>query len=92
MSPEVFISYSRNHQEKVCGVVGKLKAHVLKVRIDHQDIQGATRCSEEIVTVLEGAKVIVLFASGYTFDSNNLARELSLVSESDKNILPVFLE
>ena len=30
MSPEVFISYSRNHQEKVCGVVGKLKAHVLK--------------------------------------------------------------
>ena len=38
MSLEVFISYSRNHQEKVYGVAEKLKAHVLKVRIDHQGI------------------------------------------------------
>ena len=59
MSPEVFISYSRNGQEKVCRVAEKLKAHGLKIWIDHQGIEGATRWSEEIVTALEGAKVMV---------------------------------
>jgi len=92
MSPEVFISYSRNDQEKVCRVAEKLKAHGLKIWIDHQGIEGATRWSEEIVTALEGAKVMVLFASGRAFASKNVARELALASESDKNILPVFLE
>ena len=92
MSPEVFISYSRNDQEKVCRVAEKLKAHGLKIWIDHQGIEGATRWSEEIVTALEGAKVMVLFASGHAFASKNVARELALASESDKNILPVFLE
>ena len=59
ISPEVFISYSRNDQEKVCRVAEKLKAHGLKIWIDHQGIEGATRWSEEIVTALEGAKVMV---------------------------------
>ena len=92
MSPEVFISYSRNDQEKVCRVAEKLKAHGLKIWIDHQGIEGATRWSEEIVTALEGAKVMVFFASAHAFASKNVARELALASESDKNILPVFLE
>ncbi len=92
MSPEVFISYSRNDQEKVCRVAEKLKAHGLKIWIDHQGIEGATRWSEEIVTALEGAKVMVFFASTHAFASKNVARELALASESDKNILPVFLE
>ena len=34
MSPEVFISYSRNDQEKVCRIAEKLKARGLKVWID----------------------------------------------------------
>lgn len=92
MSPEVFISYSRNDLEKVCRVAEKLKAHGLNIWIDHQGIEGATRWSEEIVTALEGAKVMVLFASTHAFASKNVARELALASESDKNILPVFLE
>jgi len=92
MSPEVFISYSRNDQEKFCHIAEKPKARGMKVWIDHRGIQGVIRWSEEIVTVLEGAKVMVLFASGYAFASRNVARELAVASESDKNILTVFLE
>jgi len=92
MTPEIFVSYSREDQEQVFQVVEQLRAEGLKVWIDQQGIQGAKLWSQEIVTAIEKSKVLVLFASKRAFASKNVAKELALASESEKHILPVFME
>ena len=92
MTPEIFVSYSREDQEKVFQVVDQLRVKGLKVWIDQQGIQGAKLWSQEIVTAIEESKVLVLFASKQAFASKNVAKELALASESEKHILPVFME
>ncbi len=92
MTPEIFVSYSREDQEKVFQVVDQLRVKGLKVWIDQQGIQGAKLWSQEIVTAIEKSKILVLFASKKAFASKNVAKEIALASESEKYILPVFME
>ena len=72
MTPEIFVSYSREDQEQVFQVVDQLRAEGLEVWIDQQGIQGAKLWSQEIVTALEKSKVLVLFASKRAFASKNV--------------------
>jgi len=92
MTPEIFVSYSREDEKQVFEVVDQLRAKGLKVWIDQQGIQGAKLWSQEIVTAIEKSKILVLFASKRAFASKNVAKEIALASESEKYILPVFME
>ena len=92
MKPEIFVSYSREDQAQVFPIVEKLRERGLNIWIDQEGIHGAKLWSQEIVKAIESSKVFILFASAKAFLSKNVTKELALASESDKHILPVFLE
>ena len=48
--------------------------------------------AQEIVNAIDNSKVFILFASAKAFLSKNVTKELALASESDKHILPIFIE
>ena len=73
-------------------VVEQLRKRGFKVWIDTEGIQGAKLWSQEIVTAIESSKVLILFASSKAFLSKNVTKEVALASESEKHILPVFLD
>ena len=92
MPPEIFASYSREDQTQVFPIVDKLREQGLNIWIDQEGIHGAKLWSQEIVNAIEGSKVFILFASAKAFVSKNVTKELALASESDKHILPIFIE
>ena len=92
MKPEIFVSYSREDQAQVFPIVEKLRERGLNIWIDQEGIHGAKLWSQEIVNAIESSKVFILFASTKAFVSKNVTKELALASESDKHILPVFIE
>ena len=92
MPPEIFASYSREDQAQVFPIVDKLRARGRNIWIDQEGIHGAKLWSQEIVNAIESSKVFILFASAKAFTSKNVTKELALASESDKHILPIFIE
>jgi len=92
MPPEIFASYSREDQAQVFPIVDKLRERGLNIWIDQEGIHGAKLWSQEIVNGIESSKVFILFASAKAFLSKNVTKELALASESDKYILPIFIE
>jgi len=92
MPPEIFASYSREDQAQVFPIVDKLRERGLNIWIDQEGIHGAKLWSQEIVNAIESSKVFILFASAKAFTSKNVTKELALASESDKHILPIFIE
>ena len=92
MPPEIFASYSREDQAQVFPIVDKLRERGLNIWIDQEGIHGAKLWSQEIVNAIDNSKVFILFASAKAFHSKNVTKELALASESDKHILPIFIE
>ena len=92
MPSEIFASYSREDQTQVFPIVDKLRERGLNIWIDQEGIHGAKLWSQEIVNAIESSKVFILFASAKAFLSKNVTKELALASESDKHILPIFIE
>ena len=92
MPPEIFASYSREDQAEVFLIVDKLRERGLNIWIDQEGIHGAKLWSQEIVNAIDNSKVFILFASAKAFLSKNVTKELALASESDKHILPIFIE
>jgi adenylate cyclase len=89
---EVFLSYSRDDQERVFELVGKLRAAGVSLWIDQGAIDAASLWSEQIVDALESAKVLLLIVTESAVRSDNVAKEVMLVSERKGHILPVYLE
>jgi TolB-like protein/Flp pilus assembly protein TadD len=89
---EVFLSYSRNDQDRVLELAGQLRAAGVSLWIDQGAIDAATLWSEQIVNALESAKVLLLFVSEAAVHSGNVTKEVMLVSERKGHILPVHLE
>ena len=91
-SAEVFLSYSRDDQERVLQLAEKLRAAGVSLWIDQGAIDAASLWSEQIVNALESAKVLLLFVTESSVHSSNVAKEVMLVSERKGHILPVHLE
>ena len=89
---EVFVSYSRNDKDRVLELAGKLRAAGVSLWLDTSGIDGATFWGEQIVHALESAKVLLLMISKSAVQSDNVAKEVVLISERKGHILPVHLE
>jgi TolB-like protein/Flp pilus assembly protein TadD len=89
---EVFVSYSRNDKDRVLDLSGKLRAAGVSLWLDTSGIDGATLWGEQIVNALDSAKVLLLMVSESAVLSDNVAKEVMLVSERKGHILPVHLE
>jgi TolB-like protein/Flp pilus assembly protein TadD len=91
-SAEVFVSYSRDDESRVFDLAAKLRAAGVSLWIDQGALDGATQWSEQIVNALESAKVLLLMVTESAVRSDNVAKEVVLVSERKGHILPVYLE
>jgi len=91
-APDVFISYSRRNSDQVAELVERLQERGVAVWLDQSGIDAATRWSEEIVNAITGCKVFLFVASATSFESENVATELSIAKEEHKPILPIYLE
>ena len=89
---EVFVSYSRGDQERVLELATKLRAAGVSLWIDQGAIDAAYLWSEQIVNALESAKALLLIVTPKSVNSDNVAKEVMLVSERKGPILPVHLE
>ena len=89
---EVFVSYSRSDKDRVLELAAKLRAAGVTVWVDQTGIDGATMWGEQIVNALEGAKVLLLMVTESAVHSQNVAKEVVLISERKGHILPVHLE
>ena len=92
MSAEVFISYAARDRERVLGLVGRLRDVGVTVWIDQAGIDVSAMWSQEIVSAIKGCKVMLLFISPNSTESENVVKELALASERKKPIIPVYLE
>ena len=89
---EVFVSYSRDDESRVFDLAAQLRAAGVSLWIDQGGLDGATQWSEQIVNALESAKVLLLMVTESAVRSDNVAKEVVLVSERKGHILPVYLE
>ncbi len=89
---EVFVSYSREDNDKVLALTMKLRAAGVPLWMDVGSIDGAAMWGEEIVNALEKAKVLLLMVSESAVHSDNVTKEVLLTSERKGHILPVHLE
>jgi len=92
MSPDVFISYSREDQQQVVKMVEYLRGQGISVWMDETDIHGATIWTKEIVEAIRASSLFILAISGHSIGSKNVVKELALASEREKIILPIYLE
>jgi|GEM_PF-773120 len=89
---DVVVSYSSRDRTRVLELVGRLRGAGVSVWVDYGGIDGALLWGQEIVEAIEGCKALLLIGSESSLNSPNVAREVSLASETNKPILPVFLE
>jgi adenylate cyclase len=89
---EVFLSYSRADQDRVLQLAAKLRAAGVSLWIDQGAIDAAALWSAQIVDALESAKVLLLLITESAVRSDNVAKEVMLISERKGHILPVYLE
>jgi len=92
VSPDVFISYSREDQQQVVKMVEYLRGQGISVWMDETDIHGATIWTKEIVEAIRASSLFILAISGHSTGSKNVVKELALASEREKIILPIYLE
>jgi TolB-like protein len=92
VSPDVFISYSREDQQQVVKMVEYLRGQGISVWMDETDIHGATIWTKEIVEAIRASSLFILAISAHSTGSKNVVKELALASEREKIILPIYLE
>ena len=92
MKADVFVSYSSQNRDEVVKIVNILREAGVSVWMDEGGIEAAALWSESIVQAINTCKVLVMMVSRHSTDSPNVVKEVMLASESDKVILPVYLE
>ena len=90
MSPDVFISYSRENQQEVIKLVEYLREQGLGVWMDETDITGHHGPRNR--RGHSGVNLFILAISRHSTGSKNVVKELALASEREKIILPIYLE
>jgi adenylate cyclase len=89
---DVFVSYSRQDNDKVQALTSKLRSAGVRLWMDIRNIDGAAMWGEEIVNAVAKSKVLLLLVSKTSVTSQNVVKEVLLASEHKGHILPVDLE
>ncbi len=89
---EVFVSYSRQDNDKVLELTTKLRSAGVRLWMDVRNIDGAAMWGEEIVNAVANSKILLLLVSKSAVSSQNVVKEVLLASERKGHILPVDLE
>lgn len=89
---EVFISYASKDRERVKGFVSLLHSAGVSVWMDTSGIDGGGIWAKEIVRAIKGCKAGIVMVSPSSMVSQNVFKEVHLLSTNGKKILPLYLE
>ena len=92
MAADVFVSYSSEDRARVHALIAELRSKGISVWVDQGGIDGAAIWGEEIVNAIDNCTVLMLMISSSSIASQNVMREVMLVVEKKKHILPIHLE
>ncbi len=92
MSEKIFISYARKDREKTAPITDLFRDKGYSYWMDESNIEAAGLWSEQIVQAIKECEVLVLLVSENSLASDNVHKEVMLASESNKRILPIYLE
>jgi len=95
MSPEIFISYSREDFDKVKPIIDALEINGIypsQFFFDKQNIFGATNIAKEISQAILDCKVLIFFISKNAVNSLWVNREVYFALDRNKHVLPLQLE
>ncbi len=87
--PDIFISYSRKDSPQALELAEQLRAAGMEVWIDQHGLELASSWSKDIVDAIEQCKAFVLLLSESSLASKNVAKELTIASESGRSIIPI---
>ncbi len=91
-APYVFISYASADRDRVLPLVDRLEAAGVRTWIDRDGIHGGANYALVITEAIQGASVLLLFASPASLASRNVKQELALGWRYEKPYLPLLLE
>lgn len=92
MPEEIFISYARKDRERAGPIVELFRDKGYSYWMDEGNIEAARLWSEQIVQAIKECEVLVLLVSENSLASDNVHKEVMLASETNKRILPIYLE
>lgn len=92
MAEDVFVSYSRQDNDRVQALTSQLRRAGVQLWMDVRNIDGAAMWGEEIVNAVANSKVLLLLVTQRSVSSQNVVKEVLLASERKGHILPVDLE
>ena len=87
--PDIFISYSRKDSAHALELAEQLRSSGMDVWIDQHGLELASSWSKDIVDAIEQCKAFVLLLSESSLASHNVVKELSIASDSGRNIIPI---
>lgn len=89
--PYVFVCYSHHDTDAVYSDMQCLRGLGLRIWYD-EGISPGTEWSEELARALEGASLVLFYATGASSTSRHCRDEINFAHNRDKIILPVYLE
>lgn len=89
---EVFISYASKDRERVKGFVSLLHTAGISFWMDTSGIDGGGKWAKQIVQAIKGCKAGIVMVSPSSMVSQNVFKEVHLLSTHGKKILPLYLE
>jgi adenylate cyclase len=89
---DIFISYSRKDSEQALSLAERLRGEGMSVWIDQQGIEAAASWSKEIVHAIDECCTVIVLLSASSTVSQNVAKEISIACDANKQVLPVALD
>ena len=86
---DIFISYSRKDSTQALELAEQLRTAGMEVWIDQHGLELASSWSKDIVDAIEQCKAFILLLSESSLASKNVAKELTIASESGRSIIPI---
>jgi len=92
MSADIFISYSSDDQQRVMLIVDTLKKSGFSVWFDKNILTAGQEFAAGIFKGIDGCKVFILIISHAAMSSPWVQNELTVATQKNKHILPIFFE
>ncbi|MEE4300113.1 MAG: alpha/beta fold hydrolase [Pseudomonadales bacterium] len=89
--PYVFVCYSHHDSDAVHADLARLRGIGLRIWYD-EGISPGSEWSEELAQALEGAELVLFYATERSANSRHCRDEINFAHNHDKSILPIFLE
>jgi adenylate cyclase len=89
---DVFISYARPDRSQALELATELRSRGYNIWIDRAPADAKKNWASEIIGEIDGCSTLLCLLSPQSIASTDVAKEIQLASERQKNILPVMID